>query len=182
MNNFPPPPPPLDDSDNTPITIKYSAAQQDSDIPKNWVATVADPLPSIRCQHIKKDGNRCGAWGLKGTDGRCLRHGGNLPAVKAAAATRVERARLMMMGSTMEAYDVLQALMQPGIAEGIRLKAATEILDRAGLKAGQEINVTVEHIGSPLEDIMNQLDIIAGHREPVLDAEEIFDAEEVEEA
>jgi hypothetical protein len=97
--------------------------------------------------------------------------------MRQAAARRVEEARTMMMGKTPEMYEVLLSLTKPGVPEGIRLKAATEIMDRAGLKAGVDVQVTVEHVGSPLADIMNQLDIISGHTEP----EEILDAEEIEE-
>lgn len=85
-----------------------------------------------------------------------------------------------MMGMTSDATQVLEELMRPGVAEGIRLKAATEILDRAGLKAGQEVNVTVEHVGSPMDDILTQLQIIGGHVDPNKDLE-VLDAEEIEE-
>lgn len=107
----------------------------------------------------------------------CIKHGAQLPVVQKAAAERVKTARLQLMGATEDAFEVLESLLLPGVAEGIRLKAATEILDRAGLKAGMEIAVTVEHVGSPLDDIMNQLDIIGGHKEPVY---EIIDALEIE--
>jgi phage-related minor tail protein len=82
-----------------------------------------------------------------------------------------------MWGETPEAFQVLKDLMKPGVAEGIRLKAATEMLDRAGLKAGQEIAVTVEHVGSPMDDILTQLQIIGGHVDPNRDLE-VLDAEE----
>ena len=111
----------------------------------------------------------------------CIKHGAQLPNVQKAAQERVTTARLQLMGATEDAFEVLEQLMRPGIAEGIRLKAATEILDRAGLKAGMEVNVTVEHVGSPLDDIMNQLEIIAGNKDPILEPEEIFDAEEINE-
>jgi len=174
MTDLPPPPPSLDGDNNNTETIRYSAAQQESDIPLGWKPSVAKPLPSIRCQHIKKDGNRCGAWGIPGTDGRCLRHGGSLPAVKKAAAMRVETARNLMMGSAVDMYDVLYSLTREGNEAGIRLKAATEILDRAGLKAGMEIAVTVEHIESPMEDILAQLEVFteSGSKdEDIVDAE-----------
>jgi hypothetical protein len=178
MTDLPPLPPPLDE-DNSAITkVARSAIEQDSDIPRGWKPTVAKPLPSIRCQHIKKDGNRCGAWGIPGTDGRCLRHGGSLPAVKKAAAMRVETARNLMMGSAVDMYDVLYSLTREGNEAGIRLKAATEILDRAGLKAGMEIAVTVEHIDSPLNDILEQLEVFT---ESSNTDDDIVDAETEEE-
>lgn len=183
MNSFnPPPPPPLDGEDNNIVTtVARSATQQDSNIPQGWKPTPNAPIPVIRCTAIKRDGTQCQKWSVRGVT-VCTKHGAHLPSVQKAAAERVSTARLQLMGSTGDAFEVLESLMQPGVAEGIRLKAATEILDRAGLKAGMEIAVTVEHVGSPLDDIMNQLEIIAGHKEPILDAEEIFDAEEIPEA
>lgn len=180
MNSFnPPPPPPLDDDDdnNAVTVVARTAVQQDSNQPKGWKPTAAEPLSVYRCTMTKRDGTQCQKWGVRGTiPALCTKHGAQLPSVRKAAEERVAIARVLMQSETVYAFDVLQQLMQPGVAEGIRLKAATEILDRAGLKAGMEVAVTVEHTGSPLADILNQLEIIAGHAEPVLEAEEIFDA------
>lgn len=185
MNSFnPPPPPPLDDDDNNTVNIvARTAVQQDSDQPKGWKPTAAAPLSVYRCTMTKRDGTQCQKWGVRGTiPALCTKHGAQLPSVRKAAEERVAIARVLMQSETVYAFDVLQQLMRPGVAEGIRLKAATEVLDRAGLKAGMEVNVTVEHVGSPLDDIMNQLEIIAGNKDPILEPEEIFDAEEVDEA
>lgn len=172
----PPPPPPLDGEDNNTVTmVARSAAQQDSNVPTGWKPTVAKPLPVVKCTVPKRDGSPCTRWSLAGHI-VCYVHGGQLPSVQKAAAERVATARVALMGMSTDATSVLEQLMQPGVAEGIRLKAATEILDRAGLKAGVEVAVTVEHTGSPLDDILNQLEIIAGHKEPILEAEEIFEA------
>lgn len=176
----PPPPPPLDDIDNNAVTMGKSAAQQDSNIPRMWTPTLAKPIPVVQCTAIKKDGTQCRKWAVRGVL-VCMKHGAQLPQVRKVAEERVQAARVQMMGMTTDATKVLEQLMQPGVPEGIRLKAATEILDRSGLKAGMEVNVTVEHVGSPLADIMNQLDIIAGHKEPeYVVEEEIDDAEVVE--
>lgn len=177
MNSLnPPPPPPLDGEDNEELTIiARSAAQQDSNIPQGWRPTLAKPIPVVKCTGTRNNGEPCTRWSVMGTT-VCYVHGAQLPAVKKAAAARVEAARLSFMGSSAEAFEVLESLMQPGNAEGIRLKAATEILDRAGLKAGMEVAITVEHTGSPLDDIMSQLEILSGHKK----SEEIVDAEEIE--
>jgi hypothetical protein len=178
--NSAPPPPPLDDDDNDSITIARSAAQQDSNIPIGWKPTLAKPIPVVKCTATRTNGEPCTRWSVMGTT-VCYVHGAQLPVVKKAAAAKVEAARMSFMGSTTEAFEVLESLMQPGIAEGIRLKAATEILDRAGLKAGMEVAVTVEHVGSPLEDIMSQLEIIGGHKKPDMVLEEIVEAETADE-
>lgn len=177
LNQTPPPPPSLDDDNNT-VTIARSAAQQDSNIPLGWKPTLAKPIPVVKCTGTRTNGEPCARWSVMGTT-VCYVHGAQLPVVKKAAAAKVEAARMLFMGSSTDAFEVLESLLQPGTAEGIRLKAATEILDRAGLKAGMDVQVTVEHVGSPLDDIINQLDIISGHAKPDLVLEEIkVDAEE----
>lgn len=190
LNSAPPPPPPLDDEDNDSVTKAQSALQQGSDIPRGWKPTLEKPLPAMRCRFIKSDGNRCGRWGVAGTGtidangeagGWCMKHGAGLPSVRKAAEQRVAETRVRMMGATPDAFAVLHEMLKPGVPEGIRLKAATELLDRSGLKAGMEVNVTVEHVGSPLDDIMNQLEIIGGHKEPEIILEEVDDAEIVTE-
>ena len=40
--------------------------------------------------------------------------------------------------------DVLEELMESAESEPVRLKASTEILDRAGLRGGQDINIDME--------------------------------------
>jgi len=148
-----PPPPSLEGDRPSNSTGKNSAGQQDSEIPLGWKPTVAKPLPALRCQHIKRDGERCRKWGVPGTGGWCLKHGAALPAVRKAAESRVAEARVRMMGLAPDMLDILYELTKPGVQDGIRLKAAQDLLDRAGLKAGMDINVTVEHVGSPLEEI-----------------------------
>jgi hypothetical protein len=42
------------------------------------------------------------------------------------------------------AVDVLEELMESAQSEPVRLKASTEILDRAGIRAGQDLNIDIE--------------------------------------
>jgi hypothetical protein len=56
----------------------------------------------------------------------------------------VERARRKLMQSAPYAVDVLEELMETAISEPVRLKASTEILDRAGVRGGMDIGVDVE--------------------------------------
>lgn len=109
-----------------------------------FTPTIEKPIPSVRCVTIKKDGDRCGRWSIRGA-AYCLVHGGKLPNVKKAAAAVVDAARMRLIGLTDDAVDVLEDLTRPGTADAIRLKAATEILDRAGVKGALDINIEVEH-------------------------------------
>jgi hypothetical protein len=55
----------------------------------------------------------------------------------------VERARSRLTQAAPTAVDILEDLMQGAESEPVKLKAATEILDRAGVRAGFDINTDV---------------------------------------
>ena len=171
-------------SDNTQSEVEkpksaFSAAQQNSATPLGWKATWEKPVPVQQCTMIKKDGTQCKKWGVRGTTPAvCTKHGAQLPAVRKAAEARVAEARTRMMGVTPDMFEILLDLTKPGVSEGVRLKAATEIMDRAGLKPGMELNVTVENVSSPLDDISKQLTELASH---FTDLGEVQDAEVIDE-
>ena len=134
-----------------------------------------------RCKTVKSDGLRCLMWasGRLKDDGLCRYHlkfnrrpGGD-----------IERARQKIVQSAPYAVDKLEELLDAQ-SEPVQLKAATEILDRAGVRGGIELNVEVESNGpSPHEIIaarMEQLRIAALHA--IADANpdtKIIDAEPV---
>ena len=95
------------------------------------------PLP-IRCKAIKDDGIRCQLWsgGRSGDDGMCRVHLGSL---RNKPTDSVERARARLTQASPAAVDTLEELMFSAESEPVKLKAATEILDRAGVRAGFEI-------------------------------------------
>jgi hypothetical protein len=176
FNELPPAPPLLNDKSEEHI-VKRSPAQQGTNVPSSWKPTLSEPIPVVRCTGTTSSGAPCTRWSIRGAN-VCIKHGAQLPAVKKAAAQRVETARIMMMGAATDMYDVLFSLAQEGNEAGIRLKAATEILDRAGLKAGQEVNVTVEHVGSPINEILEQLAVFTESGDT---DDDIVDAETEEE-
>lgn len=139
-----------------------TAAGQNSNVPLNWKPTKAEPVPVVRCVQIKKDGDRCGRWSIRGYT-KCIVHSGPgalMPDgnVSKYAESVIEAARLRLIDSTDGALDVLHELTQPGSGEAIRLKAATEILDRAGIRGGFEVKVEAEIIESPAELIRKRID------------------------
>jgi hypothetical protein len=99
------------------------------------------PLPK-RCKAIKDDGIRCQLWsgGRGADDGLCRVHLGSL---RNKPTDSVERARSRLTQATPTAVDVLEQLMDSAESEPVKLKAATEILDRAGIRAGIDINTDV---------------------------------------
>jgi hypothetical protein len=95
-----------------------------------------------RCRIIKDDGLRCMLWssGRIKDDGLCRVH----LKTQRKPGEDVERARRKLMQSAPYAVDVMEELMETAISEPVRLKAASEILDRAGVRAGMDIGIDVE--------------------------------------
>mgnify|MGYP003335055773 CR=1 FL=1 len=114
--------------------------EQDNGGPKNPNRQPAG-LPH-RCRMIKSDGIRCMLWssGRLKDDGLCRIH---LKTIRKPGED-VERARRKLMQSAPYAVDVLEELMETAESEPVRLKASTEILDRAGVRAGMDVSVDVE--------------------------------------
>lgn len=141
-------------------TGKVSAGQQGGEVPAGWKPTVAKPIPVVRCtgtiRNGPKKGERCPKWSIRGGT-VCLQHGAHLPSVKEAAQERVEAARLRLIGLTEDAIDALEEIVDGSAGPQLRLKAATEILDRAGLKGAPDLTVQVEAVVSPAEMIRERL-------------------------
>ena len=98
-----------------------------------------------RCRMTKSDGIRCMLWssGRLKDDGLCRVH---LRAVRKPGED-VERARKKLMQAAPYAVDTLEELMESAINEQVRLKASSEILDRAGVRGGTEIDVGIDVTG-----------------------------------
>lgn len=127
---------------SNPAEGKQTAKEQGSSVPLGWKPTMQKPLPAVQCTANRRDGHRCEAWSMAGAT-VCLKHGGHLPNVKAAAEARKDAARLKLIDMVEDATGVIEYLMQYGTQEQIRLKAAESVLDRAGIKGGADI--TVDH-------------------------------------
>lgn len=95
-----------------------------------------------RCRHIKDDGIRCMLWGSgrPKDDGLCRIH---LRSVQKKTSDDIERARAKLVQAAPYAVDLLEDLMENAESEPVKLKAATEILDRAGVRGGIEIDTSV---------------------------------------
>lgn len=119
-------------------------------IPAAWKPTMAEPVPVVRCTTIKRDGERCRRWSIRGAT-NCVKHGGQIPNVREHAEAVVESARLRLIGNTDRAVDVLEELMDPQTSAQVRLKAATEVLDRAGVRGGVDIHQETQVTVNPSE-------------------------------
>lgn len=96
-----------------------------------------------RCRAIKDDGIRCMLWssGRLNDDGYCRVH---LRSLARRPGEDIERARSKLSQSAPYAVDILEDLMQNAASEPVRLKASTEILDRAGVRGGVEFDARLE--------------------------------------
>jgi hypothetical protein len=118
------------------------------------------PMPH-RCRHIKEDGIRCMLWGSGRPvdDGLCRVH---LRSLKHKTSDDIERAREKLMQAAPYAVDKLEELMEFAESEPVKLKAATEILDRAGVRGGIEIDTSVNIDVRPAADVIaERLDRLA---------------------
>jgi hypothetical protein len=109
-----------------------------------------------RCRMTKTDGTRCQLWnsGRIKDDGLCRVHLGSTR----RTANNVEIARLKISQASTYAVDVLEELMETAISEPVKLKAATEILDRAGVRGGMELNIDIKNTDrSPAEILTERL-------------------------
>ena len=134
-----------------------------------------------RCRTVKTDGIRCMLWssGRVKDDGLCRVH---LRTVRRPGAD-IERARAKLVQSAPYAVDVLEDIMENGQSEPARLKAATEILDRAGVRGGVELDVGVDVQVRSAADIVQErlqrLALGAIHAAASLPDAQIVDAEPV---
>lgn len=167
-------------------TKRWQAEQMAGGVPEGSKKQPA-PMPH-RCRQIKSDGIRCLLWasGRPKDDGLCRVH---LGTVRKPGAD-VERARLKLAQSAPFAVDVLEDLMENAESEPVKLKAATEILDRAGVKGGFEFDVNVEVtdarpaaqvIAERLQKLAEGAAAVQDILNPRPEPEDIIDGEVVEE-
>lgn len=123
--------------------------------------TMARPFPSMQCTGVVKSGDhagqRCSKRALYGAT-VCLSHGAQLPVVRAKADKIVEAARLKLVNAADDAAEWLLDLAANSTSDAVRLKATTEVLDRAGIKGGSDLNVMVEHVTDPSQLLRERLE------------------------
>lgn len=118
---------------------------------KMWVSEQDNPVASEkkkptalphRCRAVKDDGLRCMLWssGRPKDDGLCRVH---LRSLKKRPGEDIERARQKLTQAAPYAVDMLEDLMQNAVSEPVKLKASTEILDRAGVRGGVEVDSNI---------------------------------------
>lgn len=148
--------------------MSHSAAEAFPDgvpltVPEGWKrATLSAPIPVVRCTYIFPDtherpGEQCKRWSLRGAQ-KCVKHGAQLENVRQHAEAMVESARLRLISSTDLAVDWLLDLAENSTSDAVRLKATTEVMDRAGVRGGAELDVTVTQTQDPSQLLRDRLD------------------------
>lgn len=126
-----------------------------------FVPTPWKPMRALRCTGVTKNGpragKRCGREATLGTT-ICEAHGANLPSIKKAAENRKNQILLRLVGMTDDALETIDELRGSAVSEAVRLKAATEILDRAGVRGGSDLNVKVEQVDTAADLVRNKLE------------------------
>jgi hypothetical protein len=139
-----------------------------------------------RCRIIKSDTIRCMLWssGRIKDDGLCRIH----LKVQRKPGEDIERARAKLVQAAPYAVDVLEELMETAESEPVRLKASTEILDRAGVRGGTDlsVDVTVDDKRDPHDIVLERLNRLRDGANAVAerlarDEAEIVEAEVVQE-
>ncbi len=154
---------PPDIDDGTGKYTNWPSAEGYETVPDNWKPTAAKPLPALRCTHERDDGSRCKNFGVRGTGfngtpSMCFIHGGSLPSVKQKAEATLLSVRMRLVQSAPAALEGLIDLAEkPTTGDAIKLKAYTEILDRAGIKGGFEVNVEITSNVSAADEIGKKL-------------------------
>jgi hypothetical protein len=116
------------------------------------------PFP-IRCTQVRSDGTRCWLWVGKPQDTQvCSAHarsrGRDMARIQAVA-------KMKLIEMTPDMVDGLEHLAWHAEGEAVRLKAMTEVLDRAGIRSGFELEVSGEvEVKDSADAVKAKLDLL----------------------
>lgn len=142
------------------------------------------PLPERRCKHkafvrdqtghyiIDKDGNKlrraCSRPAIRGAD-VCYNHGGGIPAVKQKAQMRLLQAADEMIS------NLLHIATNPMMDGKVRVQAINSALDRAGIRGGVEVDITLPQWQKGLKELFEKNGRLTPEIKNVIDGEVIED-------
>ncbi len=136
--------------------------------------TPAEPVRAVRCtgrvRNGPRTGEQCTKLAILGHE-KCLSHGAQLPSVRKFAAEYIESKRLELVHHTDDAICTILDVLKPGVSDAVRLKAATEILDRVGIRGGTEISVSSGNTEDPAVQLRDRLNRLRETTGVVIDGE-----------
>lgn len=140
---------PLDFMETAPAWIQRHLNKY-KDAVEEGLAPNKIPILPGRCIRIRADGSRCWQWGWpnEGSKGFCRTHGDKFAFNATAQIAKLNDAAKMRLSQLTEpSLTALEDLVINSTVPAVRLKAATEILDRVGIRGGSELTVsgTVQH-------------------------------------
>lgn len=120
---------------------------------------MAEPDLMGRCTAHNKRGSQCEKTAVPGAK-VCYYHGGKAPQV-------VAKARLRLLEAADPAAAKLVKLALGAESEAVALAAVRDILDRAGLKVAESLNLTGSvDVTSSLAELMGRIQAVAARVEP----------------
>lgn len=137
--------------------------------------TRRSPVPARKCSAKKRDGSgeQCGRWAIAGGT-VCTVHGGQLPRVKERAEAVLDAARLMLLDSVPDALGVVYGLaMNAETPDAVRLNAAKDIMDRAGLKNAEQVDLNVAITEKPSAKLFERLENMRTDKKELEDLGEV---------
>ena len=146
--------------------IREREAQVERDVPRHERRTMP-----VRCEMVRTDGTRCWNWsGLEEGVARCYLH---LRHKSQADERLIQAAKLRLIQAAPAAVDRLEELMESANGEAVRLRATTEILDRAGVRAGVDVHQEVDvKVTAASDEVRQRLERLATNAQAAADARE----------
>ena len=130
------------------------------------------PVLPNRCKRVRADGSRCWQWSwpAESANGFCRTHCDKYAFNATAQMAKLNDAAKMRLSQLTEpSLQALEDLVLNSTVPQVRLKAATEILDRVGIRGGTELSVSgqIEHTGPTAADaVAERLNVLAERLEP----------------
>jgi hypothetical protein len=115
-------------------------------MPTSKRADLSKVIPAVRCTARKQNGQPCKAMAARGAN-VCRVHGGSAPQVRAAAQRRLQQAADVLV------QRLLGFALDDTVQDAVALQAIRDALDRAGLKPGIDVDVTLKPYHSIFEDL-----------------------------
>jgi hypothetical protein len=128
-------------------------------------------LEPARCGAKKRDGEPCRRFPLRGTN-RCRLHGGASPQAQAKARERI------LGAADLAAQRLIEFMNDKRVPWPVRLSAARDLLDRAGLGAKNELTVELPQWQAVIDRIV--VDVDPDHLPALPSGPDVIPADELE--